>query len=89
MPVPWLDSLITERQCLVLIAGVSIDTTVLGGDSEVALNALGARGLVAGGIVKVSDALGLYAAQGLGAALAAHSGQVGHPLRLIPATRSG
>ena len=44
MPVPWLDSLITERQCLVLIAGVSIDTTVLGGDSEVALNASGPRG---------------------------------------------
>ncbi len=70
MPAPWLEAITTEQECLVLVAGLNIDSDVVGPGCEAALNALAARGLIAGGTVKVSGSLGAYGAQGLGVALA-------------------
>lgn len=64
MPLSWLDALISERLCVVLAVGMNVDSDVVGSGCEAALNMLSARGLVAGGTVKVSGSIGLYTAHG-------------------------
>lgn len=82
-PEPWLNAISSERRCLVLVAGLGVDTNVLGPGAGPALDLLASQGLVAGGTVKVDDVLGIHTALGLEAALA-HSRKVAkliEPLR--------
>ena len=64
-PEPWLDAVISERRCVVLVAGISVDSNVLGRGFELGLNLLASKGLVAGGTVEVKSLLGLHTALGV------------------------
>ena len=67
---PWVEAVAVERRCLLLVAGLGVDSNVLGPGTERALNLLAARGAVAGGVVEVTDPLAVYVALGVEAATA-------------------
>jgi hypothetical protein len=70
-PHDWLEVLKLERRCLVLVAGIGVNSDAIGPGFEPALNLLASKGLVAGGTAEVNGLLGLYAAQGMATAKAA------------------
>ncbi len=54
MPEPWLDALAAERQCVVFVAGVGVDSSRLAEESWDGLNLLAEQGLLAGATVSVT-----------------------------------
>lgn len=54
-PRPWLEIIASERQCVVLVVGIGVDSTELGPGTGSALNLLASKGAVAGGTVEVTN----------------------------------
>ncbi len=69
-PRPWVQALLAERQCILLVAGVGISSDITGARCRDALDNLAHKGLLAGGTVDVAGGLGLTTTLGVSAALA-------------------
>jgi len=68
-PRPWLESIVSERQCLVVVVGIGVDSNEIGNGASVALNMLASKGFVGGATVGVTGTLGLNTALGMESAL--------------------